>query len=182
MNALTYVHNEIERRVKPGDFVVDATCGRGFDTLFLANVVGSKGKVVAFDIQQSAIDSTALLLHEHNVNNVELVLDSHSNIKKYIHSQVDCIVFNLGYLPKGDHKVFTRAETTIPAIQNGLDLLKSGGLMCVSIYYGGDSGYEEKDQLMSWLKTLDDSKYQVLMTLFYNWKKEPPIPVLIYKY
>ena len=54
--------------------------------------------------------------------------------------------------------------------------------MCVSIYYGGDSGYEEKDALLPWLKTLDDSKYQVLATFFHNWKKDPPIPVVIFKY
>ena len=53
--------------------------------------------------------------------------------------------------------------------------------MTVSVYYGGDSGYEEKDALLPWLKTLDDEKYQVLATFFYNWKKDPPIPFFIIK-
>ena len=67
------------------------------------------------------------------------------------------------------------------AIEKGLDLLKRGGLMCVSVYYGGDSGYEEKDALLPFLKSLDDEKYQVLATFFYNWKKDPPIPIFIIK-
>ena len=40
---------------------------------------------------------------------------------------------------------------------------------------------EEKDALLPWLKTLDDEKYQVLATFFYNWKKDPPIPIFIIK-
>ena len=94
---------------------------------------------------------------------------------------VDCIVFNLGYRPKGDHSVFTHFESTKQAVESGLELLKRGGLMTVSVYYGGDSGYEEKDALLPWLKTLDDEKYQVLATFFYNWKKDPPIPFFIIK-
>lgn len=87
-------------------------------------------------------------------------------------------MFNLGYLPKGDHSVFTHFESTKQAVESGLELLKRGGLMTVSVYYGGDSGYEEKDALLPWLKTLDDEKYQVLATFFYNWKKTRPFRFL----
>ncbi|UKI15110.1 MAG: class I SAM-dependent methyltransferase [Clostridiales bacterium] len=101
---------------------------------------------------------------------------------KYAESDsVSCIVFNLGYLPSGDHSVFTHAESTIKAIEGGLGLLKKGGLMCVSVYYGGDSGYEERDALLPYLKTLDSSKYQVLKLDFYNWTNDPPFPVFIIK-
>ena len=54
--------------------------------------------------------------------------------------------------------------------------------MTVSVYYGGDSGYEERDALLPFLKTLDDTKYQVLKVDFFNWKNDPPFPVFIYKY
>ena len=37
--------------VQPGDTVVDATCGNGGDTLWLARAVGPSGRVLAFDIQ-----------------------------------------------------------------------------------------------------------------------------------
>lgn len=53
--------------------------------------------------------------------------------------------------------------------------------MCVSVYYGGDSGYEEKDALLPYLQDLDSDKYQVIASFFYNWKKDPPIPIFIIK-
>ena len=43
----------------PGETVVDATAGNGNDTQFLAELVGENGHVLAFDIQQAALDSTA---------------------------------------------------------------------------------------------------------------------------
>ena len=50
------------RAVQPGDTVVDATMGNGHDTLFLAEQVGAEGRVYAFDIQESALESTRQLL------------------------------------------------------------------------------------------------------------------------
>lgn len=61
---------------------------------------------------------------------------------------VDCIVFNLGWLPGGDHRIFTHADTSFAAISAGLELLKKGGLMCVTIYHGGATGFEERDTLL----------------------------------
>ena len=40
--------------IKPGDTVIDATCGTGKDTVVLARAVGDEGSVYAFDIQKSA--------------------------------------------------------------------------------------------------------------------------------
>jgi Predicted S-adenosylmethionine-dependent methyltransferase involved in cell envelope biogenesis len=176
MNALTLVHETIEKHVKKGGICIDATAGRGYDTVFLKKLVGESGRVIAFDIQEAAINSTAERLAAENLT-AELVLGSHEYMGNYAKEEsVDCIVFNLGYLPGGDHRVYTHAESSIAAIEAGLRLLKRGGLMCVTVYYGGDSGFEEHDALLPYLQTLDDKRYQVLATFFYNWKKEPPIP------
>ena len=182
MRAIDLVHDTIIKFVKMGDVCIDATMGRGNDTLFLANLVGDSGKVLAMDIQKEALDSTKILLDNNAIKNTQLILDSHSNMSKYAKEEsVSCIVFNLGYLPKGNHAIYTHAQTTIKAIESGLKLLKQNGLMCVSVYYGGDSGYEERDELLPYLKDLDDTKYQVIMASFYNWKKDPPIPIFIIK-
>ncbi len=181
MNALTIVHGVIKQHLKRGGFAIDATAGRGYDTAFLSEIVGDSGRVIAFDIQQDAVDSTSSLLKERGLKG-DVYLDSHANMASYADEEsVDVVVFNLGYLPKGDHSIYTQFESTRQAIEAGLKLLKKGGLMCVSVYYGGDSGYEEKDALLPWLKTLDDEKYQVLATFFHNWKKDPPIPIFILK-
>ena len=180
MNALTLVHEVVRSRVKAGDICIDATAGRGYDAAFLCELAGN-GCVTAFDIQQEAIDSTRELLLSRNLE-ARLILDSHANMDAYFEEgSVSCILFNLGYLPRGDHKVYTHFESTREAIQKGLKLLKKGGLMCVSVYYGGDSGYEERDALLPYLRTLDDQKYQVVLASFYNWSNDPPIPIFIEK-
>lgn len=181
MNALNLVHGVISRNVKKGATCIDATAGRGYDTAFLCETVGLAGRVIALDIQQPAIDSTAELLKNKGLS-AELHLDSHSDMDKYAdENSVDCIVFNLGYLPRGDHSINTRADSTIEGVEKGLKLLKKGGIMCVSVYYGGDSGYDERDRILPFFKKLDSGKYQVIMADFYNWTNDPPIPVFIIK-
>ena len=180
-SALSLVHSVLQHHLHPGDTCIDATAGRGYDTAFLCRLVGDSGRVTALDIQAEAVASTQALLAKEGLS-ARVVQDSHANMAAYAQPEtVDCIVFNLGYLPKGDHTIFTHFDSTRAAIEAGLGLLKHGGLMCVSVYYGGDSGYEERDALLPYLATLDDSLYQVLQINFANWRCDPPIPVLIRK-
>lgn len=173
----------MELQIKPGDLCIDATAGNGHDTLFLSQLTGSAGRVLAFDIQQTALDSTKMRLKKHGApENVTLLLDSHSHMKNYTQpNTVSCIVFNFGYLPSGDHTIATRSDTSIPAVSQGLDLLKKDGLMSLCIYSGGDSGFEERDALLEYLKTLDPKKYLVILSCYYNRPNHPPIPILIRK-
>ncbi|MDD2234189.1 MAG: class I SAM-dependent methyltransferase [Desulfitobacteriaceae bacterium] len=50
--------------ILPGDKVMDATAGRGRDTLFLSECVGPTGKVYALDIQEQALAETHRLLSD----------------------------------------------------------------------------------------------------------------------
>lgn len=183
MNTLTLVHDSLAQFIQPGYSVIDATAGNGRDTVFLCELVGAQGHVLAFDIQQQAVDHTLKRLAEHGFSQrAQVVLDSHANMARYAQpGSVDCIVFNLGWLPGGDHAIFTHADSTIAAIEAGLSLLREGGLMCVSIYYGGASGYEERDTLLDYVKTIDPNRYTVLVTQFANRAGDPPIPVFITK-
>ena len=53
-----FCHHFLEQHVHPGDFCIDATAGKGNDTEFLCQLTGSRGRVLAFDIQQAAVDAT----------------------------------------------------------------------------------------------------------------------------
>lgn len=183
MNTLTLVHDQLEQFIQPGFRVIDATAGNGRDTAFLCGLVGEEGHVLAFDIQPQAVENTKQRLSSGGWDKMaRVVLDSHANMAQYAQAgSVDCIVFNLGWLPGGDHSIFTHADSTIAAIEAGLELLRDGGLMCVSIYYGGASGYEERDALLEYVKTIDSTKYTVLVTQFVNRAGDPPIPVFITK-
>ena len=182
-NARYLARDFLDGLIQPGDAVVDATMGNGHDTLYLAQKVGESGRVWAFDVQQAALDATRRRLEDNGcADRVRLILDSHANMGAYAQeNSVDCIVFNLGWLPGGDHTVFTHADSTIAAIEAGLKLLRKDGVMCVSIYYGGASGYEERDALLEYVRTIDPAQYTVLVTQFVNRAGDPPIPVFIHK-
>ncbi len=183
MNTLSINAEFFASHVPKGGFCIDATAGNGHDTETLCTLVGSGGRVLAFDIQAQATENTRLRLERAGLSKIGTVVqDSHANMANYAEAgMVDFIVFNLGWLPGGDHSIFTHAESTIPAINAGLELLKDGGAMSISIYYGGKSGYEERDALLKFLKTVDNTRFTVLKTDFYNRAGDVPISIFIFK-
>lgn len=178
-----WVQSQVQAHVPPGGLYMDATMGRGSDTLFLCRLAGEAGHVTAFDIQQEALDYTENRLEQELAfQNYELIRDSHANMGRYASpGTVDCIMFNLGYLPGGDHTLATRADSTLCALGKGLELLKPGGLLSICIYSGGDSGFEERDSVLEWLRSLDSRRYLVLVTSYFNRPNNPPIPALVIK-
>lgn len=183
ISIVDWTHQFLKQYIKEGNLVVDATMGNGGDTLFLAELVNASGRVIAFDVQQMALDHTREKLEKHNLAaNASLHLDSHANLLSYVDAEsVQAVVFNLGYLPGGDHSKATQAESTIQAIKASLVALKQGGVISLCIYSGGDSGFEEKDAVLTYLKELDGRKYLVIKNEFYNKPNNPPIPVFIIK-
>ena len=176
-------HEIIRSQVPEGGFYIDATMGKGKDTLLFCELAGETGKVRAFDIQQQAVDATAKLLKEHGMEDrAALILDGHEHMEKYApENTADCICFNFGYLPGGDHTIATKPETSIRGIEAGLKILKPGGLMCLTIYSGGDTGYEEKDSILKYLRTLSPKEFTVIVNQYYNRDNDPPLPVFIWK-
>lgn len=175
-----FCHNFLQEFIHEGDVCVDATTGNGNDTEFLCKMVGDEGRVYGFDIQSKAIESTGNRLEEAGLSKRALLInDGHQNMADYVKEPVSVIVFNFGYLPGGDHKIATSASTSIQAVDQGLNLLKSGGIMNLCIYSGKDTGYEEKDALLEHLKGLDSKKWLVIVNSYYNRENDPPIPVFI---
>lgn len=183
VNTIYLLQKYIQLSIKVDSFCIDATAGKGKDTVFLANLVGEKGHVLAMDVQPAALEATEKLLQQRNLlQRVELILDGHEHLSRYAEAgTVDCIMFNLGYLPGGDHKIATKPETTIAALEQGLQLLKPSGIISLAIYHGGDTGFVERDAVLSWLKQLDCKRYTVLLTDFYNRPNYPPLAAIIIK-
>jgi hypothetical protein len=177
LNALALSHRFMREHIRPGDLCIDATAGRGRDTAFLCECVGEIGKVLSFDIQAEALSSTRMLLEEKGLlNRAGLILESHSEMARFAQSEsASCISFNFGWLPGGDHSVFTRAATSIPAIESGLSLLKIGGVMSLCIYYGRDCGFDERDAILAYLQTIDSLRFTVIVSSFTNRPNNPPI-------
>ena len=182
-SALQIIHHVLELHIQPGDRCIDATAGRGKDTLFLAKLVGEQGHVTAFDIQQGAIDSTTSLLAENGMTErTSVILDSHANMEQYAEAgTISAITFNFGWLPGGDHNVFTKPDSSIAAIEAGLRLLKEDGIMTLILYYGRETGFTERDALLKYLPTLNSDLYTVVEMPFVNRQNCPPIPIVIFK-
>ena len=181
LNTLGVVHEFLRRHVKEGALCIDATAGRGRDTALLCRLAGERGRVLSFDIQQSAVDQTKALLEQEGLS-AQVILDSHAHMERYAQAEtVDCVVFNFGRLPGGDPHIFTRAESSVAAIDAGLRLLRPGGVMAIALYYGKENGYEERDAVLEYLKTVDDRTYTVLCCQWSNRRGEPPLPVFIWK-
>lgn len=166
-----------------GGFYIDATVGKGRDTLFLCGLAGDEGKVLGFDVQKPALEETRMRLRRSGMENrARLVLDGHEHMNSYAGPETaDVICFNFGYLPGGDHRIATRPETSKEAVRQGLSILKKGGMMSLCIYSGGDTGFEEKEELLSYLKTLPAEQYTVIMNAYINRGNHPPVPVFIFK-
>ncbi|MEN2768312.1 tRNA (mnm(5)s(2)U34)-methyltransferase [Ornithinibacillus xuwenensis] len=184
-SILKYSHHLLEEIVKPGETVIDATCGNGNDTLFLSKLVGEQGEVLAFDIQEQAIDHTDQLLMENNCTNVSLVLDSHANLENYLSADLEGkiggAIFNLGYLPKSDKSIITKGNSTIAAIHAILKYLKPNGRIILVVYYGHEGGDVERNDIMKHVISLDQKKYSVLQYGFINQKNNPPFIIAIHK-
>ncbi len=175
-------HRLLTGLIPQGGICIDATAGTGRDSLFLAQQVGETGHVISFDIQQTAIEQTRERLEAAGCKErVELVLDSHTHMAQYVTELVDAILFNFGYLPGGDHAIATKPESSLLAVEQGLTLLKKGGVMSLCVYSGGDTGMEEYDRLTKWAAELSGKEYLVIRNDFYNRKNHPPVIVLVFK-
>ena len=181
LNTLSMVHEFLRQHVGEGAFCIDATAGKGRDTALLCRLAGERGHVLAFDIQQEAVEETRTLLAREGLR-AEVLLDSHANMERYAEPEtVDCIAFNFGRLPGGDPKICTRAESSVAAIDAGLRLLRPQGVMAIALYYGKENGYEERDAVLRYLKTIDDRRFSVLCCQWSNRRGEPPMPIFIWK-
>ncbi|WP_306278122.1 tRNA (mnm(5)s(2)U34)-methyltransferase [Terribacillus halophilus] len=184
-HVIAYAHELIEQVVNPGDTVIDATCGNGNDTLVLSRLVGDEGKVLAFDIQEQAIEMTSKHLTMHDVTNTTLILDSHQRVDHYItpedEGKLAGAIFNLGYLPGSSKAITTNAESTITAIEKIRHSMKPGGRIVLVVYHGHAEGAIEKEGLLAHVKEYDQKQYAVLQYRFLNQKNNPPFIIAIEK-
>ena len=150
---------------------IDATCGNGHDTLWLAERFG---KVYAFDIQEEAVETTRERAGSLDSGNVIVFCTGHQHMAECVHEKAAFIMFNLGYLPGGDKTVVTGVDTTLEAVQAALSLLKKDGLLCITMYPGHPQGAEEKEALLHMAAGLDKRLYHCVRTDMINQPDNAP--------
>ena len=189
-SQITHWYHEIIRsQAEREGFYIDATMGKGNDTKLLCELAKDQGRILAFDIQKEALEETEKMLNGYEIGRkmyedgrIQLILDGHEHMEMYAKSETaDVICFNFGYLPGGDHRIATKVETSVEAIKKGLKILKRGGMMSLCIYSGGDTGFEEKDAILEYLRSLPAREYTVIQHTYFNRGNNPPMPVFIFK-
>lgn len=160
MQLTQLAHHKLTHIIQPGDVVVDATLGNGYDTCFLADTVGPHGLVIGFDVQPQAIEQTKYKLAAHSLaSRVQLHPVSHTQIASIVQPftkqrRCSAIVFNLGYLPGSDKRITTQSASTLTALKAGLNLLDSGGCISALLYTGHPGGPAEADAIRAWTHTI----------------------------
>ena len=168
-SARFLAHELLSRAVRPGDTVIDATMGNGHDTAFLCEVVGVSGRVFAFDVQQKALCATQTLLENMGCSGTAILIHAgHQRMDEFVKVPVSAVVFNLGWLPGGNHSVTTRWETTREAVKKALALLSPGGLLVICAYPGHEEGDRERQELTAYLSGLSNRYFNVLRQHFLN--------------
>lgn len=193
LKQLEMAHWMLKDIIKTNDVVVDATMGNGYDTQFLAELGAN---VYAFDVQEEALNATEKRLDDAGIKNqifeknlsnlltepsVNLVLSGHEKLSEYIKEPIKAAIFNLGYLPKTDKSVVTKADTTLTALDALTNQLVVGGRIAIMIYYGHEGGMEEKDAVIKWTSSLPQKDWEVTSYAPLNQIHTPPILVLIEK-
>lgn len=172
----------LRRAVRPGDRVIDATCGRGRDTLFLAGLVGESGTVWAFDVQEEALAETAARLREAGCSSrVRLVHAGHERLSAHVTEPLRAVVFNLGYLPGNRGGAVTRPETTLSALEQACALLTPGGVIVLAVYTGHEGGEAEAARIEAWAGALPGSEYHTWKSFQLNRSHTAPYVLVVEK-
>jgi hypothetical protein len=154
----------IEVALFDGALAVDATVGNGYDSLFLAHRVGSKGKVLGFDVQKAALaGARELLKFVGSIDRVSLIHDSHSRLADYLPDGVaiEGAMFNLGYLPRGNRQIITRPDTTVTALRSVLEHLAERGRVTLLVYRGHQGAVPEYQAVRLFLEQLPEDEWLV---------------------
>jgi hypothetical protein len=167
---LDLAHHYWERLLQKGDW---------------ANILLEKrpqGGVIGIDIQQVAISRTNDLLRLHfseeDRARIHLYCQSHTDFPPLAQKNpIRLIVYNLGYLPKGNKQMTTMTQNTLISVGNALDLVVPGGAVSITCYPGHEEGLREEKAVLEEVSNLCSATWNVCTHTFSN---RPLAPSLIF--
>lgn len=159
MQAMTQLaHDFLQPVLHAQAICVDATLGRGRDTLFFMEQ--KVGKVFYYEIQPDLFElfqeklNTRVTQEHQKVPHVIGYCHSHEMIGtdlEIYRGQIDAMVFNYGYDPKTLSGIATQANSSLCALEQSVKLLRKKGRIAL-VFYPHPEGQNEKEILMDWLK------------------------------
>lgn len=164
---------------------IDATAGRGSDTISLGQFVNNGGVVHAFDIQEAALDETRSRYNEASqheaMGKLHLHKKSHEDFSflDLEDESVACVVYNLGWYPGrgADRSIITRVSSTIASLKSAEALVAVGGVISIMAYVGHKWGKEEEEACIEWTQSLCAREWNVFVIKYPNRKAAPSLIV-----
>lgn len=155
IDLTTRAHSWLEPVLAPGGTALDATCGNGHDTLFLARAVAPGGTVHAFDLQAAAIERSRRRLDAAATGTaIQWYQRDHAGLAGALGSiRLDAAMLNLGWLPRSDSNIITTPVSTTAALAAAVALLRPGARLTVICYRGHAGGAREAAAVRAWLET-----------------------------
>ena len=149
-------HRLAAEALRAGGRAIDATAGNGHDTAFLADQVGGAGLVLAIDRQRAAISAARRRVAANGLGErVALACADHADLLGLTpaawRGSVDCVMFNLGYLPGSDRSLITHPASTRAGLDAARYLLRPRGVLTVIAYRGHPGGAEEAGTVQAWM-------------------------------
>ena len=162
LSMVEYVHERMHT-YENLEIGVDFTMGNGHDTKALIECCK---EVYSFDIQEEALIHTRELVGDK----AHLIRDSHENFDRYVDT-FDIGIFNLGYLPEGDHNITTTLDVTQRTLIKAVEHMKK--VIFITCYIGHPQGEEEALWIDNYVSDLDTHIYNVSSFKMMNKKNAP---------
>ena len=184
--VLAFSKKILKEVIDKNSIVVDATCGNGHDLLYLAQRAKAECHLYGIDIQEQAIGASRQLLASKTLQSDVTITFLHNSHDIALHeaikeNSIDLIIFNLGYLPGGDHRIITRPKHTIEALKNAFSKLAKDGAITIVAYPGTPEGMNEKEELQFFLSELEQNKFNACHWHPLNQVNNPPELFIIQK-
>jgi SAM-dependent methyltransferase len=168
---LTLAKRYWQQWLEPDQIVIDATCGNGRDTLFVAQHLGAR--VIAIDLQQTAVEKTKQTIEDHQLKEkVTCYCASHEQLRKYC-VEPNLVIYNLGYLPGGNKQITTMRDSTLNSLKEALTILHPKGALSITLYPGHEEGWHETQAVLRWAKTLPSDEWSAIHHEWINRSKAP---------
>ena len=146
MRVTSYMHHFLLKHCDADAIVCDLTLGNGNDTLFCLQHFKH---VYAFDIQPIAIVRSRLKCNDYENKNFYCL--DHSQLDRVLDVKIDVLLMNNGYLPNSETNIITELHTSIAALDKGINILKDGGYLCITLYRKHEGGLKEFLGIMDYL-------------------------------
>ncbi|MDR2075582.1 MAG: class I SAM-dependent methyltransferase [Desulfovibrio sp.] len=164
----------------PDLLVVDGTAGNGHDALFLARTLARLSpsfRLLAFDLQEAALAATRSRLAAAGLDGyLQCLAHGHETLARHLGAErIAAAMFNLGFLPRSDRALVTKAATTLAALEAALSALRPRGILSVHAYGGHPGGREELAAVEDWFSALPASRATAARYALCNKPRNPEV-------